>query len=49
MEMPRPKEWEKVSREDHEVLKGRMSEKYKKAERTICRSLMISYEEKFLS
>jgi hypothetical protein len=36
-------------REDHEALKAIMDNGYKKAQRAICRSLMISCQEKFHS
>jgi len=39
-----PWQWEMPSREDREDF----DERYKKAERAVCRSLMVPYQEKFL-
>lgn len=40
--------WEMPSREDHEDFNAIMDKRYKKAERTVCRNLIASYQEKFL-
>jgi hypothetical protein len=43
------KVWEMPFREDHEDFKAIiMDKRYKKAERAICRSLMVPCQEKFL-
>jgi hypothetical protein len=40
--------WERPSRADHEDFKAIMDKRYKKAQRAVCRSLIASYQEKFL-